>query len=326
VLRFHAPAGEPPLEQARRARAGLEQLVAALPDPDTDYGRFLRAETEALRDDSDVYLFHEFLAADNRPLLVEEFARMAAGHGLQFLAEARFGTNSFVQRGEVRRAVDAVSDDLVRREQHLDFLRNRHFRQSLVCHAEVRPSWAAVADAVNRLRIVCRVEPLDEEGRFRLDGGKVVGTDDPLLREMVSALRAAWPRPVTVSELAERVAEGVGPDERADGLPPELTVGPLVIRGYAEGLWQLYAFDPPFTPAVSDRPLACPLARRVAETSAEVTNRLHRPVALAEAERAVLRRLDGQTGCDRLAADLGVSREAVEESLRRLAEGAVLVG
>jgi SAM-dependent methyltransferase len=333
VMRFHAPAGVPPLEQARRGRAGLEQLLGALPDPDTHYGRFLRAEVESLRRDSDVYLFHEFLETDNQPLRFEEFARMASASGLRFLAEARFGTNSFAQGSEVQQALDAVSDDLLRREQHLDFLRNRFFRQSLTCHAEVRPSWAPSLQGVSRLRVLCRVEPLDVgpvgvggSERFRLDGQKVLDTEDPVLRGMLHRLRAVWPRPVSVAELAAGVAETVGPAEFPPGLPPELLVGPRVVRGYADGLWQLFAYDPPFVTAAGERPQACPLARWQAERTGEVTSRLHRPVRLAEPDRAVLRRLDGQTTREQLASDLPGGAAAVGESLRRLAESSLLVG
>jgi len=330
VMRFHAPAGAPPLEQARRGRAGLEQVLAALPDPDTLYGRFLRAEVESLRGDSDTYLFHEFLAPDNQPLLFEEFARMASEHGLQFLAEARFGTNTFVQTPQLQQTLDAVSDDLVRREQHLDFLRNRFFRQSLLCHADRRPSWLPSAGSVSRLRVFGRVELLDpgptgvdESERFRLDGLRVVETADPVLRGMLHHLRAAWPRPVSVAEL---VAGAFGPGGFPAGIPTEVLAGPLAVRGYADGLWHLLAYDPPFVTTVSERPRACPLARWVAEQTDEVTNRLHRPVRLAEPERAVLRRLDGQTARDRLSSELSGNGQDVGESLRLLAESALLVG
>jgi hypothetical protein len=334
VLRFHAPAGAPPLEQARRARMGLEQMLGALPDPDSDYGRFLQKEVESLRHDSDVYLFHELLAPDNQPLHFEELARMASANGLQFLAEARFGTNSFAQGPEMQRALAAVSEDLIRREQYHDFLRNRFFRQSLLCHAEVRPSWSPSLPALNRLRALCRVEPLDlaaavrgvEPERFRLEGQFVLDTADPVLRGMLHRLHEAWPRPVAIADLAAQVASTVGPDEFPAGLPAGLVVGPRILRGYADGLWQLFAFDPPFAAAAGERPRACPLARWSAERTCEVTNRLHRPVRLAEDDRAVLRRLDGQTTREQLASIMSGGGEAVANSLRLLAESALLVG
>jgi SAM-dependent methyltransferase len=331
VLRFHAPAGAPPQEQARRARAGLEETLAALPEPDTLYGRFLRQEVEALRRDSDVYLFHEFLESNNQPLLFEEFARMASASGLRFLAEARFGTNSFAQPKEIQRVLAADSDDLIRREQGLDFSRNRFFRQSLLCHAEVRPSGSPSLEALSRLRVRCRIEPLGPGGegeaeRYRLDGAAVLTTADPVLRGTLFGIAEAWPRTVSVEELAARAFESSGPDVFLPGLPAVLQVGPRMVRGYADGLWQLFAYDPPFVGAASESPRACPLARLTVTKTCEVTNRLHRPVQLTEVERKVLCRLDGQATRDQLASELPGGKDAVEKCLRHLAESALLVG
>ncbi|HYT92888.1 MAG TPA: hypothetical protein VEL76_29495, partial [Gemmataceae bacterium] len=96
--------------------------------------------------------------------------------------------------------------------------------------------------------------------------------------------------------------------------------------GYADGLWHLFAYDPPYASAAGECPRGCPLARQMAEQGCEVTNRLHRPVRLTEEERMLLRRLDGQTPRTQLASELGVSGESLEKSLRLLAESALLVG
>lgn len=102
-------------------------------------------------------------------------------------------------------------------------------------------------------------------------------------------------------------------------------VGPVVaawvVRGYADDLWELYAYDPPFA-AAGDRPRACPLARYQAARGREVTSRLHRPVLLSDDERALVARLDGSQARDQLPG----GAEAVETMLTRLADAAVLVG
>ena len=331
VLRFHAPPGLPPAARARAARAGLDRTVAALPDPDGDYARALRGAAAALRDDSDVYLFHEYLEEENHPVTVEAFTRAAAGHGLRFLAEARYGTNSFAQTGAIGEALAGVGDDLVRREQYLDLLWNRSFRQTLLVHAAVVPPRRPEPAAVGRLRILGEVEPLGGAAeaageRFRVAGGEVVTTADPVLRGILHGLRAAWPRAVPVGELAAvAVAEAdLGP--LVEMFDPTELITPMVVRGYAEGMWQLFAYDPPFAPVPGDRPVACPLARHQAGRGAEVTTRLHRPATLSAPDRALLRLLDGRAGPEELADELSVERAEVEAGLRRLAGMAVLAG
>jgi hypothetical protein len=73
-------------------------------------------------------------------------------------------------------------------------LRNRVFRNSLVCHAERRPSWTPSPQSINRLRVRCRVELLDtaavgvgESERFRLDGRTVLDTADPITKHLLLA-------------------------------------------------------------------------------------------------------------------------------------------
>jgi SAM-dependent methyltransferase len=329
VLRFHAPAEAPPLEQVTRARAALEQLLGELPDLDTDYARLLRAEVESLRRDSDTYVFHEFLEADNQPLRVEEFARLATSQRLRFVGEARYGTNSFTQRGNLARALTGVSDDLIRREQYHDFLRNRSFRQSLLCHADLAPSWSPSARALGRLHALARVEPLgaaaDGGEQFRLDGKQVLTTAEPVLRGVLHCLHQAWPRTISVQDLAAAVVHRLGADATAPDVPPLRRVGASVLLGYADDLWWLFAYVPPFVSDPGERPRACALARYLAKQGAEITNLLHRRIQLTAAERAALGRLDGRTTREELASDLTMTRQAVADCLSRLAESALLV-
>jgi len=331
VLLFHAPPSAPPLERVRAARSALERMLGDLPEPESNYGRLLRSEVEGLRADADEYVFHEFLETDNRPLRFEEFARAAAAHGLRFFSEARFGTSPDTQPEAVQRALAAVSDDPVRREQYLDHLMNRSFRQSLLRRAESAPPRAPSLEAVGRLRILCRVELLDDldgerdgRERFRLDGERVIQTGDAPLRAILHALRRAGPRPLPVAELAAAASRLIDAGIPPSGRAAERFFLPRVVRGYADGLWQLFAHEPPTAQEPPERPLAPALARHAAGRGPKVTNLLHGPVVLAEEDRAVLRRLDGLTTRSGLAASLSLGPEAVERSLGRLVEAALI--
>ena len=327
ALLFHAPADAPPLERSRQARAGLERMLTVLPGAESNYSRFLRHEMESLRNDSDTYLFHEHLETHNHPLRFEEFARMVSGHGLRFLAEARFGTNSFVQPEDLQTLLSEFSDDPIRREQYLDHLHNRSFRQSLLCHTDVAPTGSPTWPALGALHIRCRVESLgvttDAEGteaeRFRVNEESEFTSTDPMLRAILHGLHAAWPATVAVEALAAAVCAELELDRLPPGLPKTMVIGPSIIRGYANGIWLLFAYSPPFATEPAERPVAPALARHKAATTGDVTNLLHRPVALSDEERAILRRLDGTISRDQL------TSEADQLSLRRLAEAALLV-
>jgi SAM-dependent methyltransferase len=324
ALLFHAPADVPPLERSRRARAGLERMLTVLPGTESNYSRFLRHEMESLRKGSDTYLFHEHLETHNHPLRFEEFARMVSRHGLRFLAEARFGTNSFMQREDLQTLFREFSDDPIRREQYLDHLHNRSFRQSLLCHTAIDSSGSPALPALGALHIRCRVESLgvrtDAEGaeveRFRVNEGSELTSADPMLRAILHALCGAWPATAMVEALAAVACSEL---EIPPGVPRTMLIGPSIIRGYADGIWLLFAYSPPFTAEPGERPVAPALARHTAATTGDVTNLLHRPVALSDEERVILRRLDGTLARERLAS------EADQACLQRLAEAALLM-
>ncbi len=42
---------------------------------------------------------------------------------------------------EVRQGLNALAPNLIEKEQYMDFLRNRTFRQSLVCHQDLQPCY-----------------------------------------------------------------------------------------------------------------------------------------------------------------------------------------
>lgn len=315
ILLFSASPGLHPIERTKQARAALERLIAELPDPESPASKLLRAEAIGLREDSDAYLFHEFLEADNRPVLFEEFARRAGGHGLRYLAEARFQTGSVVQREPIHATLDAVSSDFIRREQYHDFLRNRSFRQSLLCHAEVQPTGSPMLPGILALHVHARIERMDSPTQFRLNGGGVIESSGPVLQAMLEVLSEIYPRTIAVHDLANRVSERIGEPDSVDKL-----IASRILNGYIDGLWQLLAFAPPYVAEIGEQPRACPLARYQAAREASVTNRQHRPVDLNETERALLVRLDGRTKRK----DLAIEEVELDRMLRRFADEALL--
>lgn len=124
-------------EKARQARAILE-FAARQAGRDSAYGATLAEEVEIVRSLPDYVLVHDYLAEVNQPFLFREFVDLATRAGLQFLGESQVGAMiaSFFGR-EVSDAMRRVAKDVIDLEQYLDFLRNRRFRETLLCHADV---------------------------------------------------------------------------------------------------------------------------------------------------------------------------------------------
>ena len=138
MIGFHAKQFADSTTRVQQARAFLEFLVRSAAEPDGTYAHLLKEEAELLRPEADYYVFHEHLEDVNQPLYFHEFAKRLAGKGLQYLGEAWQHTHLESFPADVREILQGLSADLIHLEQYIDFLTNRTFRRSLVCHDNLR--------------------------------------------------------------------------------------------------------------------------------------------------------------------------------------------
>ncbi len=292
---FFTPDGAPP------ARDRMQSLIDAMPTPNSTFAQAFRAEWEGVRNQPDYYLLHEHCAGENNPFYFAEFSRDAAAFGIEVAADARFVSNAFAQNEENSRALDSLAGpDPARRESTLDWLVGRYFRQSILCRAGRAPAADANPLCTLDLHLALTVDILERAPGRRL-------------------LRNAWDKQVDLTDAAclevilqfDHFHDAILPARAVEtailsalGLPPvEGLADPIVASvlwaGWRSGFWTFRTDPPALANTISDRPLACPLARLQARAGDEVTTRLHRSVKLSAAERELLLRCDGATGIDR---------------------------
>ena len=136
LLRYAA--GDHPVADVklRASREALERVGRAVRGLDALSARYLSTEIARLRSKPDSYLFHEFLAEENRPLLFREFVCRAGTAGLRHVCDTDLATRYPAILGEAADAALADLADPLEREQYLDFVVNRNFRRSLLCRAD----------------------------------------------------------------------------------------------------------------------------------------------------------------------------------------------
>jgi methyltransferase-like protein len=306
MLSFHVDRAGPPEGQVRQGRAFLEFLAEAVPDPEGAYAQLLKAEAGRLRGHSDTYFFHEFLEEENHPVYFHEFIDQAAARGLQYLGEARYHTMAGTgPPAELKDAATPLPADLIQREQYLDFLRNRTFRRTLLCHDQVRLTRSPAAEtmAAFLLRALARPvadhpdiqSPRAEEFRAT-DGDATLTTASPPVKAALVSLAEDWPRAVPFDALCATVRSRLeqGPDGASVfGADERRRLAETLLHYALTGLVELHVHVPSFMPEVSARPVASPLARLQAADDAPVTNLHHRNIEVGAVERLVLRSLDG---------------------------------
>jgi hypothetical protein len=276
MLVFHTAGLDDPAERIEQARALLRLLMAGWSD-EHEFGTVMRRQGERLLERSDETLFHDELAAVNEPVYFHAFVSHAARCGLQYLAEADFfemqtGVLPEPLSNELLRV-----EDVIRREQYLDFIKGRMFRQTLLCRAELELDRSPQPLIVEKLAVSSPAQPTgrsDRKGPVTFEGptGSTLTTDHPLVSRALERVGRSWPGAVWVRELI--------PEDASEA--DRVAVCGAVLRCYAANLAQLHATPPPLTASVSERPEASPLARHQARSGQLVTNLRHASVRLED--------------------------------------------
>jgi methyltransferase-like protein/cyclopropane fatty-acyl-phospholipid synthase-like methyltransferase len=355
MLKYHTDSLATPVARVKEARAFLEFLARSTPDPDGSYARLLKDEQAILDSSSDSYVFHEHLEDENHPVYFTELVADAFRHGLHYLAPARFDPIDEHLPEAVQAALDGFGTDRIRREQYLDFVRNRTFRKSLLCHAGRPRSDVPLIEALDRLRFSSQARPVSERPDVRSDAPEtfLTPTDDPFLATMplvkavLTALYATWPRSLTLDTLQAEVQDLLAPDDLVDGQ----LLRAVLLQAHRGSLVALHAFEPALAAEAGTRPRASLLARYQAEAAGTICNLRHRVVRLDDFDTLVLRLLDGTRDRDAIIAALAAwaasgvftlnreghavedegqllaaLAESLEASLRKLAKYALLDG
>lgn len=333
MVRYHVDPAAPARERVRQAREFLGFLARNTRDPTAVYTTVLQEELDLWAKESDSYVLHEQLGDNNDPLYFHQFALRLADHRLQYIGEVKLSDNAAMASDEVREKLVGYRDDLVRYEQYLDFLRQRTFRRSLLCHEQVPLNRSPRTELIEAFLLAARAEPIapvpehetSPTQRFRTHDGISFSTNNPWLKAALSRLFACWPRQLSFEELCRqaRLELGESPDARLDPLAdPALLKQPLLQCGMM-GLVELHVHRSPGVTEVSDRPRASALAQLQARTSRLVTNLRHRQLELSECDRQLLLRLDGRHTHDDLLQTMAAMQESGELDFRSgMSEGA----
>jgi SAM-dependent methyltransferase len=329
VMRFHGRALARPRERLQAAREMLAVLAEGIPGDDP-YRRFSAAYAKRLSERSDAVLYHDDLARGNRPVLFTDFVTEAAGHRLQYLAEADwFEMAAGAVPARAAELLARCGDDRIAREQYLDFLKCRAYRQSLLCRAEVRLPAGPVGGAARRLLAAAPVRPTSPRAQptgrskveFRTKAGATLTTDHPVLKAALLELGMVWPQRLGFETVLKRAATRLGTEIDHAG---ESALAALWLRGYDANVVRLHAYAPATVPAPGERPRSSDLARREATLGEMVTTLDHETVALDERTRRLVVLLDGTRDRAALAGEVG--SRGLDENLGRLAELALLEG
>ncbi len=309
MLSYHARQFSEPHVQVQQARNLLAFLANSVAQPANPYSALLQNELHLIEKARDSYVFHEHLEEVNEPLYFHQFMQRAEAKGLQYLGEADLRAMAPANfPPEVQNVLQMLSTDVVHLEQYMDFLRNRTFRQTLLCHAAVRLSRRLRAETVAGFYAASAVKPANPQPdlhstgpeQFQTPDGLVISVSQPLSKAAFCQLSDVWPRYLTVAELRQQARQRIQADGIADGgnaVDDFQVLGQCLVTAYTTAskrhIVDLLVSAPRYALEIEDRPRGSPLARYQAATCNRVTNLRNETVALDDLDRQVLLRLDG---------------------------------
>jgi SAM-dependent methyltransferase len=322
MLRYHTRdiADRPAKVVAARA---LLNLVATPVGGEDATQQAMRAEVRNAAAGSDAALAHDDLSEPNDAVYFHEFMADAARAGLTFLAEANLSTMTGVGLvPQVRQALGRL--DRLAREQYLDFIHFRHFRESLLCHANTSSRFVVQPPRVLGMHVLPS-----------LDVRRAAASNTPAPEPDVDFgavrqfLLARWPHSVPVAELDRWRARNasVGADGSAPR-PTELLVAEL----YGAGLVDLRTAPVAVAAVPGDRPQAFAAARWINREHEIIPSLYHEALRYQDPlARKLLALLDGTRTREELIAALGgpfagpSGRAHLDDALQTLASKALLV-
>ncbi len=277
MMNFHAAEQETPsTERAAVGRAFLESLSGAAKGPEVwkqvlafESGRLAKQRLDVISHDEMGAFYNSF-----------RFSEIVAESGLQYLAESSIRRLLTPLDGELAKALEGfAAKDLIAREQYLDFLEFRSFRETVFCRGSVQLDRDGVRGRIGKTFLA---SPLEKAGsgeggatKFRdRQTDSVIQTNHPDVIRILERLGACWPSAVACAELPEAIEP----------------ICQLVGAGLVE-----LRMHPLVAPRVAGRiPVASPLARVQLASGLRTTNLIHTMVEMSSVEaRNVVCLLDG---------------------------------
>lgn len=336
MMLFHTQGLADPKTKVQQARALLAFLADAVPTENNAYGMLLKSELGLMAGWPDNYLLHDIIGEENTSFYFHEFVGRAMKHGLQYLSEpsiAEMLAGNFPDK--VSQMLGQLNKNILAQEQYMDFLRNRTFRQTILCRANVHLkraiSPALLSQMAFRSLLVKATGPVELvpgiSVGFATAGGVQLNSTDAFVKAMLLALTdtkgtaaIAYSAILEKARALSRPFLGDVPANR-DQID-EITLQTNLMNLLAKGFLEIYAEPVAARADVPEKPLVSALTRYQALNARTLTNRVQQSVPADVASRYVIAACDGTRTREDLVSEL-VAR--VKEGKLQVNEGSVKV-
>lgn len=291
-------------DKIAQSRLLLEFINDSLESSNSPYAQVLQNETNLLAKQNDHYLRHDHLEEDNVQYYFHEFMDEAKKNNLQYLSDCSIST---MYLGNMpAKAVEKLQaiNDIVRTEQYMDFITNRRFRSTLLCHNSVKLNRSINNEDITKYNMTFNIVPekplvdIDlnslETEKFFYNGNKdnSLSTSSPYMKAVLYTFSENINNPMSFDKIAvssNKKLQGIKLNEiKAEFLTNAMK---LVLQGYIN-----ITLHNTRKEVNLDKPKASKIiSYQVTHTSNMwVTNQRHEVVAINLFEKFALRYMDGK--------------------------------
>ncbi len=274
------------------------------------HAEYLKTVLQTTKSGEDAYVQHDILEETNDPVYFHQFMTQAESNDLQYLTDSDFRISlPNIYPKVVADELNRIAHNRIEWEQYCDFLANRMFRQTLLCHTGFPVNFKLTVDNLRSMRFGCgaRAEENVEitaiaKQKFTAVDGATLTTDHPVSKAGLHYLISIYPQTATLAEVYRQAEARVGGPRTV--APNEVTDEELLASNLLNGFMlssRLVNFtmsEPQFVTTVSERPIANPWARLQAPIRPTVTTLRHARYALDPYEQFILPLLDGTNTVD----------------------------
>ena len=306
MMMFHSHNFKDIKEQVQQSRLLLDFVKDSLDGTNSPYGEIMSAEAKLLSSQPDHYLRHDHMEDINFQFYFHEFMKDAAKHGLQYLGDAALAS---MYVGNLPKQISeklAEVTDIVRSEQYMDFVTNRRFRSTILCHKNVQLSRNITGNSLDGLYFSMKIVPekalkdvtLDsnDDLMFYYMGNKdnKLNSTSPILKALLYIFHEAVNVAMTPKELTTKIKQML-PKLTASDEQIMVEIMSNITRLVFCGYITISTEKPTFLNKPSDMPKISDLARtQIAAKQNWVTNEVHDRINLSPLDFYTMKYLDGK--------------------------------
>jgi SAM-dependent methyltransferase len=291
MMLFRTQDIDDPLKRVEEGMAFLHLVCQARPEDDP-YRPMLEAQLKRMNKPDLGVVRHDEMSDAYQPIHFLELAQHAKKHGLQYLCESVLPPPPDPgYRAEIDQALEsAAAGDLLRKEQLLDFVRMRAYRETLLCRKERLVRRDFPAECFRHLLFASKTRPAEGEKpgatAFVLPGGIKMESNHPGVTALLQELGKAWPYALSFESL-EPLLAGTGLALDAQGVA-------LLVRLAISHMIEFRVWNPALPRTIPERPKASAVSRQEVLTRDRTTSLLHLMVSLEDVKaKTLLKLLDG---------------------------------